>query len=53
MPLFDKMYYYLFNAATDAVKKLKKGNTEEAIVILTEAQTQTENMYIEEKDEPD
>lgn len=52
MPPFDKMYYHLFNAVTNAERELEKGNIENAMEILKRAQIQTEKIYAEEKEEP-
>ena len=44
MPDFEKMYYHLFNAITDA---LSEQDVEQAKAILMQAQCDTEEMYIE------
>ena len=44
MPDFEKMYYHLFNAITDALSEL---DAEQARAILMQAQCETEEMYIE------
>lgn len=41
--LYKKMYYYLFNAVTDAIRADTKSETAE---ILKQAQIKTEDMYI-------
>ena len=41
--LYKKMYYYLFNAVTDAIRADTKSETDE---ILKQAQIKTEDMYI-------
>ena len=44
---FKKMYYYLFNAITDALKAMEERNYENAEQILMAAQQWSENAYIE------
>lgn len=47
MPDYEKLYHILFNAMTDAQRKLADGEAEEARRILMEAQELTEKLYIE------
>jgi len=47
---YPHLYSVLFNAITDAVEELGKGNYEYAAVILRNAQRQTEELYIEGDD---
>lgn len=46
MPDYEKLYHTMFNAVTDAERKL-----ETATIILRVAQQQCEDLYIEAKDE--
>ena len=50
MYLYKKMYYYLFNAVTDA---LEENNIEEIKRTLIKAQQETEEMYISSEEEED
>jgi hypothetical protein len=43
MEMYQKMYYHLFNAVTDA---LEENNIENMKKILTKAQQETEEIYI-------
>ena len=47
MPDFEKMYFLLFNAITDALNALQTPNVGLAALILQRAQAQTEELYIE------
>lgn len=47
MPDYEKMYHILFNAITDSLRKLEKGDSKEAVRLLMEAQQQTEELYVE------
>lgn len=49
MPDYKKMYLLLFNAVTDALAKMRCGNTDAAEMILKTAQQNTEEMYIQDK----
>lgn len=44
--MYKKMYFCLFNAITDALGALEKGNIWDAKRLLKEAQCATEEMYI-------
>ena len=43
LDMFQKMYYHLFNAVTDA---LEKNNMEEIKASLIKAQQETEEIYV-------
>ena len=45
------MYLMIFNAVTDAVRKMEKQNYEDAALLLQKAQQITEESYMNEKDE--
>lgn len=47
MPDFERLYHILFNAMTDALRKLEAGEPREAARLLMEAQRRTEELYIE------
>ena len=47
MPDFERLYHILFNAMTDALRKLEAGEPLEAARLLREAQRRTEELYIE------
>lgn len=47
MPPFEKMYYHLFNAITDALRKMEAHDYEHAAQILIAAQQWGENAYME------
>ena len=44
--MYQKMYCLLFNAITDALKMLKKGENTAALHLLTEAQQNAEEIYL-------
>ena len=46
MPDYQKMYFTLFNAITDAVESMKQQNYGEAKKILILAQQEAEEIYI-------
>ena len=48
MPNYQKMYFRLFNAITDALKELSRMNVGAASDLLCKAQVETESMYMEE-----
>ncbi len=50
MPDYQKMYYILFNAATDALAALVAKQSYQAEAILTLAQQETERLYMEEEE---
>ena len=43
---YQKMYTTLFNAITDALRLIEKGNSAGAIALLKQAQQSTEEQYI-------
>ena len=43
---YQKMYTTLFNAVTDALRLLEKGNSAGAAALLKQAQQSTEEQYI-------
>ena len=45
-PPYHKMYSTLFNAITDALRLMEKGNSAEAIALLKQDQQSTEEQYI-------
>ncbi len=45
---YEKLYYYLFNRITDALRELDAGRGEEARDALISAQVCAEAMFIEE-----
>lgn len=47
MPDYQKMYFLLFNAITDALTQLQAHDTGPAALILQKAQADTEEMYME------
>ena len=46
MPDYQKMYFILFNAITDAVESMKQQNYGAAKKILILAQQETEEIYV-------
>lgn len=51
MPDYKKMYFRLFNAATDAIRLIEAGELFSAKERLIFAQQETEEMYISAEDE--
>ncbi|SCJ25379.1 Uncharacterised protein [uncultured Flavonifractor sp.] len=43
---YKTMYFYLFNAITDALDAQSSGDIQEATRILTEAQCHTEELFL-------
>ena len=43
---YQKMYTALFNAITDALRLIEKGNSAGAVALLKRAQQSTEEQYI-------
>ena len=43
---YQKMYYTLFNAVTDALRFMENGNSAGAIDLLIQAQRSAEDQYI-------
>ena len=48
---YKKLYFHLFNAATDAIEAIEQQNYGQASAILIAAQQETEEMYIDANDE--
>lgn len=48
---YQKMYTTLFNAITDALEQMEKGNSTEAASLLKRAQQSTEDQYINAAEE--
>ena len=48
---YRKLYFHLFNAATDALQAIEQQNYGQASAILIIAQQETEEMYLDEEDE--
>ena len=44
--MYQKMYFTLFNAVTDALRLMEKGDSAGAAKVLKRAQQGTEEMYI-------
>ena len=51
MPDYEKLYHLLFNAITDALRKIETGDAETARFLLVRAQQQAEELYIETGEE--
>ena len=47
MPPFERMYYHLFNAITDALREMEAHDDARAAQILIAAQQWAENAFIE------
>ena len=50
--LYKRLYYVMFNGATDALKELENQNFGAAKDILRNAQLRAEEIYMEEGDGP-
>lgn len=48
MKVYEKMYYHLFNAVTDALSALERRNYGQAEGILKTAQQKSEEIYLEQ-----
>jgi len=48
MPDYEKMYYLLFNAVTDSLRRMEQMNFGTATEILKKAQIDCEEMYMED-----
>ena len=46
---YEHLYHVMFNAATDALERLKSGHAQQAIWILEKAQTRAEDEYLSEE----
>lgn len=44
--MYEKMYYTLFNAITDAMELLEKQSCQQALTLLEQASRETEELYI-------
>ena len=44
---YKKLYFHLFNAATDAIESITNGDSFAARDILIRAQQETEEMYLD------
>ena len=49
MPDYEKMYFTLFNAITDALRLIDAEQYADAAICLAAAQCKTEELYIEAK----
>lgn len=50
MPNYEKMYYTMFNATTDALDAIEKQNYDFARILLEKAQRAAEDIYISERE---
>ena len=48
---YKKLYFHLFNAATDALRAMEQQNYGQAAALLIAAQQETEEMYMDAEDE--
>lgn len=48
--MYKKLYYLMFNRITDAVKALKEGRSNDALQTLTDAQSEAEQIFMEESE---
>ena len=53
MQSFDRMYFHLFNAVTDAISDIESCCFESAKARLIAAQQETEEMYIADASDPE
>lgn len=44
--MYEKMYYKLFNAVTDAMEPMEQQKYQEALTLLEQASRDTEEIYI-------
>lgn len=44
--MYEKMYYTLFNAITDAMELIEKQNYQEALILLEQASREAEEIYV-------
>lgn len=49
MKVYEKMYYHLFNAITDALEALEGRNYGRAEELLKSAQQESEELFLEQK----
>lgn len=47
--MYQKSYYILFNAVTDALRQLAAGRTDDAVSLLICAQQKAEDVFLEEE----
>ncbi len=45
--MYKSMYFLLFNRITDAINALNEGRSSDALLILTCAQTEAEQIFID------
>ena len=50
MPDYEKLYYSMFNAVSEALEQLIKQNYGNGITLLKEAQWKCEEVYIESEE---
>ena len=48
MPNYEKMYYTLFNAITDALRLMETEQYPDVAILLAAAQCETEELYMTE-----
>ena len=48
--MYEKMYFALFNAVTDALRLLERGDAQGAKNLLEQAQREAEELYIKAGD---
>ena len=48
--MYKKLYYLMFNRITDAVNALKEGRSNDALQTLTDAQSEAEQIFMEESE---
>lgn len=46
--MYKKLYFLMFNRITDAVNALNEGRNDDALQALTDAQSEAEQIFIEE-----
>ena len=51
MELFESLYHLMFNAATDALRAMERGDFVRAQSILVRAQRGAESRYLEETED--
>lgn len=47
---YEKLYFHLFNAVTDALRAIEQQNYGQASATLMAAQQETEELYMDEED---
>ena len=48
--MYKKLYFLMFNRITDAVNALKEGQSNDALQMLTDAQSEAEQIFMEESE---